>query len=536
MTGLPKIGGTGHTLGMPERPDYPLLIAGHTSVIEMINSGEVGLPVLNRLLQVAQRAIGAAGTAFVEYGPSGGRVVAATGEADWAVGRPVPTADRATIRLLTGPGVQALRVDRLQGELARQLDGRGLRHMISARAQLGGLTIGSLLALYPDEPPAAAEPEPAPSEPSEPATKPAREPAAASHGEPAAEPPPADERHAVLAYLASCAAHLYGDQAGLPVHGDGPVVAALADGLAVVARDGTVQLWNPAAERLTGWRTPEMLGRPLPFPVPPPGQVLDHRLPDGRWLKITSGELSGPVTSRVVTFRDSTDQHGLDHDRDLFVAITSHELRTPVTVIKGYADTLSAHWDSLSEADRRQSAQVIGQRAAELARLVDRLLTAATVVGPVGGAPPVPFDLIEALRAAAAELPADLRHRLTLELPAALPKALGDRASLPTVLTELVTNAGKYSPDGTPVEVTAEADERTVAFRVSDRGIGVRPDHVERAFDRFWQGESGDRRRYPGAGLGLYLVRQIVERQNGWVSLRPRDGGGTVAEVRLPRG
>ncbi|HEV7708480.1 MAG TPA: ATP-binding protein, partial [Asanoa sp.] len=68
------------------------------------------------------------------------------------------------------------------------------------------------------------------------------------------------------------------------------------------------------------------------------------------------------------------------------------------------------------------------------------------------------------------------------------------------------------------------------------RGIGVRPEHVERAFDRFWQAESGDRRRYPGAGLGLYLVRRVIERQNGWVSLRPRDGGGTVAEVRLPRG
>ena len=104
------------------------------------------------------------------------------------------------------------------------------------------------------------------------------------------------------------------------------------------------------------------------------------------------------------------------------------------------------------------------------------------------------------------------------------------------MLTELATNADKYSTLGSPIELTADADARTVFFRVSDRGIGVRPEHVERAFDRFWQGESGDRRRYPGAGLGLYLVRRIVERQNGWVFLRPREGGGTVAEVRLPRG
>ena len=139
--------------------------------------------------------------------------------------------------------------------------------------------------------------------------------------------------------------------------------------------------------------------------------MLDHRLPDGRWLKITAGELPGTVDSRVVTFRDITDQHRRDHDRDLFVAVTSHELRTPVTVIKGYADTLASHWDSLAEDERRHAVRVIGQRASELARLVDRLLSASTNVGPVGGSPPVPFDLVEALRGAANALPAGLRRR-----------------------------------------------------------------------------------------------------------------------------
>ena len=316
----------------------------------------------------------------------------------------------------------------------------------------------------------------------------------------------------------------------------GPMVAALADGLAIVDRDGLVRLWNPAAERVTGHSAARMLNQPLPFPTPPSGQIFDHRMSDGRWLQITAGELPGTVAYRVVTFRDVTEQHLQDRDRDLFIAVTSHELRTPVTVIKGYADTLSNHWESLSEPDRRQAARVIGQRADELARLVDRLLASANDTGPVGGSPPLPFDLVETLRRALTDLPADLRPRICADLPTDLPKALGDRASLSTVLTELATNAGKYSPPNTPVELTVDADERTVVFRVSDHGIGVRPDQVERAFERFWQGESGDRRRFPGAGLGLYLVRRIMERQNGFVSLRPRPGGGTVAEVRLPRG
>jgi two-component system phosphate regulon sensor histidine kinase PhoR len=121
-------------------------------------------------------------------------------------------------------------------------------------------------------------------------------------------------------------------------------------------------------------------------------------------------------------------------------------------------------------------------------------------------------------------------------LPAELPVASGNRADIRTVLTELVINADKYSASAEPITLTGGSDGRTVYFRVSDRGIGVRPDEVELAFARYWQGDDHGSTRRPGVGLGLYLVRKTIERQNGWVSLRPRDGGGTVAEVRLPRG
>ncbi|MEJ3742420.1 ATP-binding protein [Actinomycetes bacterium KLBMP 9797] len=486
---------------MPERPDYAALIAGQAIVIEMTNAGDSGLPALTHLLHLAARALGATGMSFAEYGPAGGRIVAATGSAEWALGRPVDTADPTIARLLAGPRTQSLPVAALDRTLAEQMSGRGLHRFLYARTELRGMVIGGLHAYYPD-----------------------------------ADSEVGTEHHTLMSYLATCVAHMYGDLAGLPVHGDGPVVAALADGLAIIDRDLTVRLWNPAAEHVTGLPAEKIINQRLPFPVPPSGQILDHRMSDGRWLKITSGELPGAFESQVVTFRDATDQHRREHDRDLFVAVTSHELRTPVTVIKGYADTLCNHWESLPEPDRREAARVIGLRAGELARLVDRLLSAANDGVPVGGAAPMPFDLVEALRAAVTTLPADLRRRLTVDLPPDLPKAFGDRTSLATLLTELATNAEKYSNPGTPIEMTAESDERTVVFRVSDRGIGVRPEHVERAFDRFWQGEQGDRRRYPGTGLGLFLVRRIVERQNGWVSLRPREGGGTVAEVRLPRG
>lgn len=499
-TGLSPNPVGGHTRSMPRRTDFSALIDGHTAVIEMINAGEAGVPALNQLLRVVQQALGAAGTAFIEFAPTGGRVIAATGTVEWGLGHPLPTDDPDAICLLSGPRSRQLDTDRLTGRLGRKLTGPARSQMLVSRAEIGGHTVGSLHALYP-----------------------------------ATEERPCPDHQCVIAYVASCIAHLYGDQRGLPVHVDGPIVAALADGLAVVDREARVRLWNPAATQITGHTVTDVISQPVPFPLPPPGQALDHRLPDGRWLRVTSGELPGPGTLRVVTFRDVTDQQQSITDHDLFVAVTSHELRTPVTVIKGYADTLTDHWEALSDADRQLAAQKIGQRANELARLVDRLLSSTAEAGS-GGTPPAPYDLADALRAAVTELPAELRRRITLTAPVGLPRVLGHPASLATVLTELCTNAGKYSPPASPITVTAGTDGQTAFICVTDRGSGIRPEHVERAFDQYWQGDSGDRQRSPGAGLGLFLVRRIVEQQNGRVSLRPKAGGGTVAEVRLPHG
>jgi signal transduction histidine kinase len=246
--------------------------------------------------------------------------------------------------------------------------------------------------------------------------------------------------------------------------------------------------------------------------------------------------LAGILGRLYATEPRDPDQARRQENRDLWLAVTSHELRTPVTVIKGYADTLTNHWETLGEHGRQEAVRVIGARAGELARLVDRLLTATSADGEIDEAEAEPYDLPEALRGAVEELPEALRRRIVpADLPAGLPKAYGERESIATILTELATNAEKNSPADSPIELCAAADGDTLRFQVSDRGVGIRPEHVERAFERYWQAEVDGRRRHPGAGLGLYLVRRLVERQQGWVSLRPREGGGTIAEVCLPR-
>ncbi|HKT04692.1 MAG TPA: ATP-binding protein [Rugosimonospora sp.] len=465
----------------------------------MVNAGDSGLGALQYLVELTQRTLGALGASFAEYGPGGGRVIAASGASTWAVGRWVDPGDPAVIDILGQGRLMEVGIDELPGDLPVHMFGRGAGRMVAARAELTGQLLGSLHAYLPE----------------------------------GVEPTPL--HRSAISFYASFAVHLYGDNRGLPLYGGSPAVASLADALAVLGPGGEVRSWNPAAALLTGRSAASVLDRPFPLPVPRPGQVLEHRLPDGRWVQLLATELPAS-DARVITLRDVTEVQRQESSRDLFASVTSHELRTPVTVIKGYADTLADHWDSLDEAGRRDAAVRLRQRASELARLVERLL-AAVGDGSLAAqaSPPVPFDLGDALRAGVAELPGDLRRVVRLSLPEPLPKVLGERAGIATVLSELITNAVKYSPPGSPVEVTSVVDARSVGFRVSDRGIGVLAAHVERAFERFWQAETGDHRRYGGVGLGLYLVRQIMERQNGWVSLRPRERGGTVAEVRLRR-
>jgi two-component system, OmpR family, phosphate regulon sensor histidine kinase PhoR len=227
-------------------------------------------------------------------------------------------------------------------------------------------------------------------------------------------------------------------------------------------------------------------------------------------------------------------------DRALFLAVAGHELRTPVTVVKGYASMLANRWDALDDGDRREAAGVLAQRADELARLVDRLLSASVGDGATGRmVRTVAFDPVEALRRAVHELPADIRRAVRADLPDHLPPAIGDPSILVSIVAELVTNAVRHTPgrSGAPdgVEVQAGADPHTVFVRVCDRGVGIDPAHVERAFERFWRARRDADDGRAGVGLGLYLVRRLIERQNGWVSLRAREGGGTIAEVRLPR-
>ncbi|GAB3990404.1 ATP-binding protein [Actinoallomurus acanthiterrae] len=314
------------------------------------------------------------------------------------------------------------------------------------------------------------------------------------------------------------------------------VIEASADGIAVLDRDGVVQRWNPAAHAITGLASEDVIGRPLPFALPAPGGESTIQLESGTWLNVLHTAIEGH-DEVVVDFRDVTEAKSLEAAKDLFLSMTSHELRTPITVVQGFAKTLVDRWEKLEEADRRRAVATIADRADALGRLVDNLLYSRAVPNGLS-VTSEPFDLGRLLRGAAYGFRGvSERHLVELEIAEDLPSALGDSMATDIIVGQLLENAVKYSPEGGVITVRADVDGDAIVVTVEDDGIGIAAGDRERVFERFVQGEAGDRRRFGGLGLGLYIVRRLARAQQGDVSAHPRaDGlGGTSMRFTLPR-
>ena len=254
-------------------------------------------------------------------------------------------------------------------------------------------------------------------------------------------------------------------------------------------------------------------------------------------LELLAGHASvalSNVTAFAEVSRQLSAAKELEEAKDLFLATTSHELRTPITIVQGFASTLASRWDKLTDADRRAAVQTIADRAGSLARLVEQLL-----LGSRAGADQLmvrngQFDLAGVLRGAAAAFGsiAD-QHTLGADIPGDLPTAWGDPMATDIIVGQLLENAFKYSPEGGAVTVSARQAGDRIDVTVSDEGIGIPAPDRERVFERFVQGETGDRRRFGGIGLGLYIVRQLARAQDGEVSAEEGPGGGTRMRLRL---
>jgi signal transduction histidine kinase len=242
----------------------------------------------------------------------------------------------------------------------------------------------------------------------------------------------------------------------------------------------------------------------------------------------------GTVSEVVHSLRDITRLKQADEAKTLFLATASHELKTPLTVIQGYSELLAnARINSVDE--REQAALAIQRRAVQLNKIVDRLLLSSRIeTGRVEvdvaevALMPIVTERVQALHATSA-------REFVTQIAQTPPNVAGDAGGITTVLDHLLDNAVKYSPNGGPVVVSMHHDDERVVMSVADRGIGMDPEQASHCFEKFWQAESIDGRRFGGTGIGLYIVRSLVEAMGGRISVDTEPGSGATFTVALRR-
>ena len=334
------------------------------------------------------------------------------------------------------------------------------------------------------------------------------------------------------------------------------VLAHVGDGVFLVDRDGVIRLWNTAAEVITGLRSDAVCDRAAEETLPGwstiadripvarrPGDVDDassaETVPleiDGReiWLSIVGVTLADGI---VYAFRDVTRERRLEELRAQFVATISHELRTPLASLHGAAVTLLEREHDLHEQTRHDLLDMIAVQSKRLADLVEEILLTGQLDSGSLRVVTEPFDPEELVwtAAAAARLRVSDDTTIDVSVPAVLPKVAGDPERTRQVLTNLVDNAIKYSPDGGRIELGVEAGEGYARFTVRDEGLGIPLGEQQRIFEKFYRLDPDHRRGIGGSGLGLYICRELVRSMNGtiWVESDPDKGATFSFELPL---
>jgi len=223
----------------------------------------------------------------------------------------------------------------------------------------------------------------------------------------------------------------------------------------------------------------------------------------------------------------------LDEMKSDFVAITSHELRTPLSAIRGFVDSLTRRMDQLEPEEAREFLEIIRLQTDRLIRLVEDLLLASRI--EAGRLSLMPEAMpTSALLVHVRQGLGEAGDRVEIVDDGMPEELVADAQRLTQILTNLLVNALRYAPPGTPVVLGAgERSPGTVTFTVADRGPGIAPEERERIFERFHQSESSSAHA-EGAGLGLYIAKQLTEAMGGWISVDSTPGEGATFAVTIP--
>lgn len=328
----------------------------------------------------------------------------------------------------------------------------------------------------------------------------------------------------------------------------------MMESVAALDRDGRILWLNPSAHRLMGVRHGEGVGQRLVevFRQPEVEELIKDTLtraqpsarevqmfsPQERTLRMQASPCEGGAQDAALVWvaQDVTDMRRLEGLRREFVANVSHELKTPLTSIKGLVETLlnGALEDASSS---RRFVALIDEEAARLGRLIDDLLELSQIESkamPLRVEPVAVHGLVEEV---AAQLRRQMEeHRITFEnrVPQDTPPVRADAGRLRQVFVNLVDNAVKFNSPGGRVVVSAAPSGARLEITVEDTGIGIPEADLPRIFERFYRVDKARSRELGGTGLGLSIIKHLVDLHQGRITVRSRLGEGTVFTVSLP--
>jgi PAS domain S-box-containing protein len=375
----------------------------------------------------------------------------------------------------------------------------------------------------------------------------------------------------------------FADQAAIAVHNAqlyehidherkrlGAILQHSADGVMILDANLRILMFNYALERMTAWRAQDAIGLPqddvivwkridmrdlkdavaegwprvLPADSPPEILYVEGDITRRDGLTLSIGITYAPlmtsehqVANIIANVRDITHWRQAQEMQNIFISTVSHELKTPVAIIKGYAGTLNRTDADWNPDVIHEGLAVIEDEADRLTGLIENLLTASRIQAQqkiqLNLAPVHLPDL--AARAVERFSPQTTNHTFTLNFPPDFPTIQGDEVRLRQTLDNLIGNAIKYSPDGGCIEVGGGMDDHTVCVYVRDQGVGLSERDQERIFDRFYRVDGALSRRTQGTGLGLYLAKAIVEAHGGTMRVESKPGQGSTFYFTLPQ-
>lgn len=288
-----------------------------------------------------------------------------------------------------------------------------------------------------------------------------------------------------------------------------------------------------------------MIGVPIPYHGHDIGVlIMDSRTlraPDEReWdrLKQVAEQLGlalGNMRAHQRETQVSDDLRELNRRKDAFLATVSHELRTPATTISLAGRTLRDADGRLEPEDRAYAYELLVRRSDELTGLIEALLDEAIAESDEVRLTLNALDWCTDLTRWVETARRDTGREITVALPDHPVTSMADPAKMERVVANLLSNAAKFSPEGTPIACRLRDDADDVVVEVTDRGRGIEPSEQERIFERFYQADARTTRERGGFGIGLSLVRRFVEAHGGDVTVRSTPGEGTTFTVRVPR-